>query len=286
MDAVLIAVAALSLAMAIGLAIVVLKLLRDDRERSEARVAALNAMAADPVPAVEVARAPRSAPPAPRVPAHKPPAPAAEPLMAAPSAPMTHPHGTISRVAPLDDLEIRPAQPATVRSADLFAERNQPSPWGPRLAVIGMLAIGIAVIGFAMASGGTSRSASVPATVSATNAPAAENPPLELLSLRHAQQPQSLTITGLVRNPRTGAPLSRVVATAFVFAPDGTFLASSRASLDFTTLAPGDESPFVVTVPVTGDVSRYRIGFRAEDNRVIAHVDKRAPDALASTSPK
>ena len=84
-----------------------------------------------------------------------------------------------------------------------------------------------------------------------------------------------------MQNPRTGAPLSRVVVTAFAFGPDGTFLASSRAPLDFTTLAPGDESPFVVTVPVTGVVSRYRIGFRAEDGNVIAHVDKRAPEALA-----
>ena len=110
---------------------------------------------------------------------------------------------------------------------------------------------------------------------------AAEPVPLELVSLRHLQQAQTLTVTGLVQNPRTGAPLSHVVATAFVFGPDGTFLASSRAPLDFTTLAPGDESPFVVTVPVTGAVSRYRIGFRGEDGRVIAHVDKRGPDALA-----
>ena len=112
-------------------------------------------------------------------------------------------------------------------------------------------------------------------------APAAEPLPLELLSLRHLQQAQTLTVTGLVQNPRAGAPLSGIVATAFVFGPDGTFLSSSRAPLDFTTLGPGDESPFVVTVPVTGAVSRYRIGFRAEDGRVIAHVDKRAPDAVA-----
>ncbi|HMF60907.1 MAG TPA: hypothetical protein VK595_11075, partial [Vicinamibacterales bacterium] len=46
----MIAVTALSLAMAIGMAIVVAKLLRDDRERSDARVAALTAMAAGPLP--------------------------------------------------------------------------------------------------------------------------------------------------------------------------------------------------------------------------------------------
>jgi hypothetical protein len=178
------------------------------------------------------------------------------------------------------------AEPALVHGPDLFAERDRPSAWGARLAIIGMLVVGLAVVGFAMASGSARRGTPAPAATTATNAPAAGNPPLELLSLRHAQESQSLTVTGLVRNPRTGASLSRIVATAFVFAADGTFLSSSRAPLDFTTLTPGDESPFVVTVPVTGEVARYRIGFRTEDGRVIAHVDKRAPDALASTSPR
>ena len=80
---------------------------------------------------------------------------------------------------------------------------------------------------------------------------------------------------------RATAPLSRVVATAFLFGPDGTFLTSSRAPLDFTTLAPGVESPFVVSVPVSGAVSRYRVGFRTDDGRVISHVDRRAPESLA-----
>ena len=63
--------------------------------------------------------------------------------------------------------------------------------------------------------------------------------------------------------------------TAYTFDDKGSFLASGRALIDVTALAPGDESPFVVTVPVTETVARYRIGFRAEDGRVIAHIDKR-----------
>jgi hypothetical protein len=110
----------------------------------------------------------------------------------------------------------------------------------------------------------------------------AESVPLELVALRHSRDAQSLTISGLVENPKTGASQSRLVATAFVFGPDGAFLTSSRAPIDISTLAPGDESPFVVTVPVSGEVSRYRIGFRTEDGRVVAHVDKRTPDTLAS----
>jgi hypothetical protein len=62
---------------------------------------------------------------------------------------------------------------------------------------------------------------------------------------------------------------------------DGAILASGRAPLDFTSLAPGDESPFLVTVPVNGRVARYRIGFRTEDGGIIGHVDKRHADAVA-----
>jgi hypothetical protein len=48
-----------------------------------------------------------------------------------------------------------------------------------------------------------------------------------------------------------------------------------------TSLAAGDESPFVVSVPVTDTVARYRIGFRGEDGHVIAHVDKRQQGPIA-----
>ena len=81
---------------------------------------------------------------------------------------------------------------------------------------------------------------------------------------------------------RSGAPLSRVTVTAYTFDDKGAFLASGRALIDVTALAPGDESPFVVTVPVTETVARYRIGFRGEDGRVIAHVDKRQQAPIAA----
>jgi len=266
MDTLLIAVTAISLAMAVGMAIVVVKLVGDDRRRSEARVAALTAMSAAPVP-----RPHRSSETGASAPAANPgPAPPA-------AAARVH-----SQPARFDDFEIRRAEPAAVNVAELFAERDQPSPWGRRAAVIAALAMVAAVIGFlAVPPGGDKPSQSSPRATVEPPLPPAEPLPLELVSLRHLQQSQSLTVTGLVQNPRAGAPLSGVVATAFVFGSDGTFLSSSRAPLDFTTLAPGDESPFVVTIPVTGVVSRYRIGFRAEDGRVIAHVDKRVPDALA-----
>ena len=74
-------------------------------------------------------------------------------------------------------------------------------------------------------------------------------------------------------------------ATAVLFGPDGNFLTSGRAALDFTSLAPGDESPFVIAVPVNGTVARYRVGFRAPDGSVIAHVDRRADSTAAAAQP-
>ena len=85
-----------------------------------------------------------------------------------------------------------------------------------------------------------------------------------------------------MRNPRSGVLQAQVFATAILFGPDGNFLTSGRAALDFTSLAPGDESPFVVAVPVTGTVARYRVGFRAADGSVIAHVDRRADSTTAA----
>jgi hypothetical protein len=160
----------------------------------------------------------------------------------------------------------------------MFDGAPQPTPWGHRIAAaIVMLAI-VATAGYVLLP---RRPAGTGAEASA--AQAAPVAPLELLSLRHSQEEGRLVITGLVQNPRAGARLTRVVATAFLFGADGTFLASGRAPLDFSTLAAGDESPFVVNVPVTAAVARYRIGFRGEDGRVIAHVDRRAAGTLAST---
>ena len=259
------AVTALSLAMAAGMAFVVAKLLRAERARSEARVAALGAMAADTLVDAPLSR------------------PAAVPRREIAVAPAVSPLQRSGHPARSDDdLEIRPSDGAVSGVSTLFAETEQPSPWGRRLAVIGSFAVVLLMIGFATMSGKARSSASAaPGTSGQQQAPALDTTPLELLSLHHAQETQRFVISGLVQNPRNGAALSHVVATAFLFGPDGTFLTSGRAPLDFTNLPPGVESPFVVSVQVTGQVARYRVGFRTEDGRVIAHVDKRGPDALA-----
>ncbi len=230
MDTTLVSVTLLSLAMAAALSVIVWRMLRDERARSEARVAALAAMTS-------------------------PPAPRAKP-----------------------DLPLREAPPSV---GAMFAEAEQSSPWGQRFAVMTALALVLAsVVLFALAASGTKASAGAAGATNAEQNAAVPAAGLELLSLRDSRQADSLTITGLVHNPQRGAPLTRVTVTAYTFDDKGSFLASGRALIDVTMLAPGDESPFVVTVPVTGTVARYRIGFRSEDGRVISHVDKRQQASL------
>jgi hypothetical protein len=186
------------------------------------------------------------------------------------------------------DLEL-PIREGSTSSTPLFAERDVPSPWGHRFAV--MLGLGLVVasaILFSLAASAR-RGGGAPAATHALTAgvqPAAATAGgLELLSLRDTRQPGSLTITGLVQNPRGSAALSRVTVTAYAFDDKGSFLASGRAPIDVAALAPGDESPFVVSIPVTETVARYRIGFRGEDGRVIAHIDKRQQAPVAALRP-
>lgn len=239
MDATLVIVTILSMGMAAALSAVVWRLLREERRRSDARVAALREAAA-------AADAPREAG-----------------------------HDLPLRIGPAD---------GPVVTGALFVEAPRSSPWGNRFAVMAALVLlGTAAGLFAMTAG-TRRGAVPVRAAAATALPAqpAADAGLELLSLRDDHRNGTLTITGLVHNPRTSTPLSRVTVTAYAFDGKGAFLASGHALLDVTALAPGDDSPFVVTVPVTDAVARYRIGFRAEDGRVIGHVDRRQQGPIAA----
>jgi hypothetical protein len=257
MDITLTVVAALSLLIAMALALVVLKLLRDERARSDARVAVLTARSHEPTPDPVQHHAFSSVP-------------------RSSATPLRSSHRRTSSEALLDDFEIRPS----AGTVTLFAPAEEPSPWGRRLGVIAALSVVVFAIGAVSMWVRRAPAASI-APSGVQQAAVLEGAPLELLSLHHVQEPERLVITGVVQNPRNGAAISRVVATVFLFGPDGAFLTSSRAPIDFTTLGPGVESPFVVSVPVSSAVSRYRVGFRTDDGRVISHVDRRTPESLA-----
>jgi hypothetical protein len=248
MDTTLVTVTLLSMAMAATLSVIVWRMLREERQRTEARVMALTMAARPPASGARFGTSD------------------------SPEAPRDQRTGT-------RDLVLREE---AVRGPQLFIEPERSSPWNRRFAVMGGLGLVIAsVVLVSVTASGRPVARTAPAAANAaaaapgagvTPAPAAG---LELLSLRDARQPGALTITGLVQNPRGGNVLSRVTVTAYAFDDKGSFLASGRALIDVAALAPGDQSPFVVSVPVTDTVARYRIGFRGQDGRVIVHVDKR-----------
>lgn len=254
MDTTLVTVTLLSLGMAAALSVIVWRMLRDEKQRSEARIAALAVLAARPAP-----------PPSPRLHAASPAI--TMPVKTPPAAPVK-----------------ASSVPASSPTA-LFEEHVEESPWKNRLAVMTGLGLVLAsIILFALAANSSKSPAHAAASGAVAKSGAAVAPAagLELISLRDSRKADALTITGLVRNPGQGAPLDRVTVTAYTFDDKGSFLASGRALIDVTALAPGDESPFVVSVPVTETVARYRIGFRGEDGRVIAHVDKRQQGPIAA----
>jgi len=138
-----------------------------------------------------------------------------------------------------------------------------------KFAAIGVMALTIvvgAIVGYR--SHGSSAAAS--------SGPA----PLELMSMRYQHEGSTLTVSGLVRNPTGGSPVNGLTAVVFAFDGSGGFVSSGRATLDFSALAPGDESPFVVTVPNAPSVARYRVSFRTGTG-VVRHVDRRGATVLA-----
>ena len=238
MDTLLILITGLSLALAGVMALFAWTMVRDERRRSDARVAALMDLASE-------AESPHQGTPYRLERSEAPP----------------------RRARHRDHTADLPLRATSAPPADLFAQPERVASWGPRIALAaGVLAVLIGV-GFTMLSpaGGT---APVPLGQAAE--------PLELLTLRHAASASSLSVSGIVRNPGGGAPLARIGATAYALAADGTVLASARSPIDVVTFGPGEESPFVIEVPVSGPVARYRVGFRDEAGRVIAHVDRRA----------
>lgn len=109
-----------------------------------------------------------------------------------------------------------------------------------------------------------------------SRAAASAQQPLELLSLRHTtDETGAFVVTGLVQNPAEGATMKGVVATVYLFDLQGRYFANGRARLDVPALGPGEESPFVVKIPQSAGVGRYRVGFRLDDGGVVAHVDRR-----------
>ena len=258
------------------------RLIRDERARSSARVTALAeeigrspgaGRVATPIERAPLDRAPLARGITPERGLHRQYVPVSSPVRSEPE---------LRRPAPgsdaLADAALFPARqpgtgeaiaPANARPGTLFESASVESPSNRWLVpVIGAMIVVLALATIYFVSGAPDGAAQP------VRATAAVNAPLELVSLRQVRKGDTLTVSGTVRNPTGAADRRQVAAVVFVFDRNGSFVASGRAPLDYQALAPGDESPFVITVPGAADVSRYRVSFREGDD-VLPHVDRR-----------
>lgn len=167
--------------------------------------------------------------------------------------------GVISAIEAPDALyDGAPSAPGLFANVDTRPRSG--SPW--------LLAAGVVVV--LVALGGIYGFNRGGATAAASQGPAA----IELTSLRHERSGETLVVTGVVHNPSQGTAYEDLVAVVFTFDRDGTYLTSGRAGLDFRRLAPGEESPFSITLPSAAGVARYRVSFRTE-TAVVPHLDRR-----------
>ena len=241
MDITLVLVTLLSLTLAAVMTALAWRLAREERRRSEARVAAL-AAEIGPRPAIDDL-----------------------PLRDARAAWDT---GRADSVAPVSI------------AGDMFAAARAvqpPSRFGA-VIVAGSIVV-VSAASLVVVLSGSRRHAEPPAPVASAESErsataSTEAAPLELVALTHERDGDQLTVRGVVRNPVSGADVSRLTALVFLFSHDGVFVASGRAVVDAAPLVPGAEAPFAVTIPGATDVGRYRVSFRTDD-RVLPHVDRR-----------
>lgn len=276
MDIILLGVTVISLGVALVMSIAAWRVTRDEKKRSAARIAALSLATGgdDSRPNADAigfdARTEKPIAKAPWAPARM----SVDAAAAAPAA-----SASLRMPPPIIPAELPLNQPSRVE-ASRVSERSLSHASG-FLGVAEVerdtggrqksLALA-ALILFAVLSGGLVWMMSGPRGTSA--AALGPNSPLELVSLSHQRQADKLAVSGLVRNPVAGKPIEHLTAVVFLFDRMGTFVSSSKASVDFLKLGAGDESPFVVSVDAPSSVARYRVSFRTDDG-IVPHIDRR-----------
>lgn len=262
MDILLLGITIVSLIVALVMSVTAWRLMRDEKKRASARVAALSIAVVDdkaapaPVASVDV-----------------------KPLVKAPWSSPRPAGQQVSRPAaidfPLNEPAARVTEPVLTHATGFLGAADVQREEGGRQKTLAFAA----VVLFFVLSGGLVWMMSGPrGTTAQAMGP---NAPLELLSLNHERHNDKLAISGLVRNPLNGKPVERLSAVVFLFDRMGTFVSSSRANVDFLKLGAGDESPFVVSLDAPPSVARYRVSFRTDDG-VVPHVDRRGDNpALA-----
>jgi hypothetical protein len=266
MDMLLLGITVVSLIVAFVMSVTAMRLMRDEKQRAAARVAALSAAASMDAPistsaAVEPSPAPRPA----RAPWQPSPIAAADPAELTLHQPRIQPE----RFESPDGASLHETAPHATGFLGVREERHDE---GGRQKMLAVAAVAL----FVVLSGGLVWMMSEPrGTTAQAMGP---NAPLELISLSHQRQNDKLAVSGLVRNPAAGKPIDKLSAVVFLFDRSGTFVSSSRANVDFLKLGAGDESPFVVSLEAPATVARYRVSFRTDEG-IVPHVDMRAEAA-------
>jgi hypothetical protein len=106
---------------------------------------------------------------------------------------------------------------------------------------------------------------------------------IELVSMHHVLDGETLIVSGFVRNPTVSATPS-LLAVVSVIGRDGQVVARGESPLEPAFLGPGRETGFRVLVPKVSDPGRYRVAFM-NGSRIVPHVDRRTElsrTALAS----
>jgi hypothetical protein len=252
-------------------------LLRSERERTAARVAALEALAFSDTPSP-------TPPPISRLPDPSQPrmvgfddGRAEHAAVSAAERPwdlaLHEPPGG-DRKSPEVDV-LRTGSPPIVLADDMFEAPPATGAALRRGLALGAVALLVAA-GVAAVSALRTSEPSVSLRPDGTGAHPPAGQPLQLLSLGHAIDAGGVfTVTGLVQNPADGRRLESVEAVVYLFDKDDHYFATGRAPLDVWLIQPGDESPFAVKLPKATGVSRYRVGFRYADGRAVAHIDRR-----------
>ncbi len=272
MDTILLIVTLISAATAIVAVASARRLRRSDRERSEARVAALAHAADGPTDGgwTSVAGEWQWAP---------------EPSQQPGIRDLGFGIGTATRAT--GDARVIPVTgpipnpespiPAAGSHSDRFfgtVQREEPS--RSRLPLFAAAAL-IVILGGALIFLNTSTTNQRAATVAQVN----HNEPLELVALGHAREVSVLTIKGTVRNPSSGAKVEGLTAVISLLDRAGVLVSTKDVPLDYRALGPGEEAPFTVSIPDRGSIARYRVSFRAGTD-VVPHVDRRTDTKLAS----
>ena len=163
-----------------------------------------------------------------------------------------------------------------ISSGGLFGTVQREETSGSRLPIFAAAAL-IVMLGGALIFLNTSATNDHAATVAHVN----QTEPLELVALGHAREVSVLTITGTVRNPSSGVKVEGLTAVISLLDGRGTLVSTKDVPLDYRALGPGEEAPFKVSIPDPGSIARYRVSFRAGTD-VVPHVDRRMDTKLAS----